>query len=61
MKRLSPVLIAPLEVFTCYFLQGIKEKGDDMRAVYEYLKPEVSGYARRELNADQEPQWRQGK
>jgi uncharacterized caspase-like protein len=48
-------------LFTYYFLKGIKEKGDDMRAVFDYLKPEVSGYARRELNADQDPQWREGK
>ncbi len=48
-------------LFTYYFLKGLREKGDDMRAVYEFLKPEVSGYARRELNADQDPQWRQGK
>ena len=32
-----------------------------MRAVYDSLKPEVSGYARRELNSDQDPQWREGK
>ena len=48
-------------LFTYYFLKGIKEKGLDMRGVYDYLKPEVARVARRELNADQEPQWRQGK
>lgn len=45
-------------LFTYYFLKGIKEKGEDMRAVFDYLKPQVSGYARRELNTDQDPQWR---
>jgi hypothetical protein len=39
----------------------MKEKGSDMKAVYDYLKPEVSRLARRELNADQDPQWLQGK
>lgn len=48
-------------LFTYYFLKGIKQKGDDLRGVFDYLKPEVSGYARRELNADQEPQWRGAK
>jgi len=48
-------------LFTYYFLKGIGEKGYDMRSVFDYLKPKVSGYARRELNADQDPQWREGK
>ncbi|MBI5629672.1 MAG: caspase family protein [Elusimicrobia bacterium] len=48
-------------LFTYYFLKGLKEKGDDMQSVFDYLKPKVSAYARRELNADQDPQWRQGK
>ena len=48
-------------LFTYYFLKGIREKGDDLRAVFDYLKPKVSGYARRELNSDQDPQWRQGR
>jgi hypothetical protein len=48
-------------LFTYFFLKGIKEKGDDFHAVFEYLKPEVSRVARREYNADQEPQWRSGK
>jgi len=48
-------------LFTYFFLKGLKEKGPDMKAVYDYLKPEVSRLARREYNADQDPQWRQGK
>ena len=47
-------------LFTYYFLKGLKEKGDDLRAVFDYLKPEVARVARREYNADQDPQWRQG-
>ncbi|MFI5363706.1 MAG: caspase domain-containing protein [Elusimicrobiota bacterium] len=48
-------------LFTYYFLKGLKEKGDDFHAVFDYLKPEVARTARREFNADQFPQWRQGK
>ncbi|MCR4296306.1 MAG: caspase family protein [Elusimicrobia bacterium] len=48
-------------LFTYFFLRGLKEKGPDFRAVYDYLKPEVSRVARRQYNSDQEPQWRQGK
>ena len=48
-------------LFTYFFLKGLKEKGDDFHAVFDYLKPEVSRVARREYNADQEPQWRSGK
>ena len=48
-------------LFTYYLLKGIKEKGADFRAVYGYLKPEVSRVAREQYNADQDPQWRQGK
>lgn len=48
-------------LFTYFFLKGIKEKGEDLHAVFDYLKPEVSRVARREYNADQEPQWRSGK
>jgi uncharacterized caspase-like protein len=48
-------------LFTYYFLKGLKEKGDDFRAVFDYLKPEVSRVARREYNAEQDPQWRQGR
>ena len=45
--------------FTFYFLKGLQIKKDDIRGVFEYLKPQVSAYARRELNTEQEPQWRQ--
>ena len=48
-------------LFTYYFLKGMKEKGADMKSVFEYLKPEVARVARREYNADQDPQWREGK
>jgi hypothetical protein len=48
-------------LFTYFFLKGLKEKGGDLRAVYDYLKPQVARVARRELNADQDPQWRKGK
>jgi hypothetical protein len=48
-------------LFTYYLLLGLKEKGDDFRAVYDHLKPEVSRVARREYNADQDPQWREGR
>jgi hypothetical protein len=44
-------------LFTYFFLRGMKEKGGDLKAVFDYLKPEVSKIARREFNADQEPQW----
>lgn len=48
-------------LFTVYFLKGLKEKGTDLKAVYDYLKPEVSRVARRQYNAEQVPQWRQGR
>jgi uncharacterized caspase-like protein len=48
-------------LFTYYFLKGLKEKGGDFRAVFDYLKPQVSRVARREYNADQVPQWTKGK
>jgi hypothetical protein len=48
-------------LFTYFLLKGMKEKGGDMRTVFDYLKPEVSRVARREYNADQEPQMREGK
>ena len=48
-------------LFTYFLLKGLKEKGSDMKGVFEYLKPEVARTARRELNSDQEPQWRAGK
>ncbi|MCM2304965.1 MAG: caspase family protein [Elusimicrobia bacterium] len=48
-------------LFTYFLLKGLKEKGPDMKGVFEYLKPEVARTARRELNSDQDPQWREGK
>lgn len=47
-------------LFTYYLLRGLKEKGPDFRAAYDYLKPEVARVARRRYNADQTPQWREG-
>jgi hypothetical protein len=47
-------------LFTYYLLKGLKEKGPDFRAAYDYLKPEVARVARRRYNADQTPQWREG-
>lgn len=48
-------------LFTYFLLKGLKEKGSDMKGVFEYLKPEVARTARRELNSDQDPQWREGR
>ncbi len=48
-------------LFTYFLLKGMKEKGGDLKLVFDYLKPEVSRIARRDLNVDQEPQWREGK
>ncbi len=48
-------------LFTYFLLKGLKQKGADLKGVFEYLKPEVARFARRELNSDQDPQWRQGK
>ncbi len=47
-------------LFTYFFLKGLKEKGADFRAVYDYLKPQVAREARRGYNADQTPQWAGG-
>ncbi len=48
-------------LFTYFLLKGLKEKGADLRAAFNYAKPEVSKVARRQYNADQEPQWQEGK
>jgi hypothetical protein len=48
-------------LFTYFLLKGLKERGADIKGVFEYLKPEVARTARRELNSDQDPQWRAGK
>jgi uncharacterized caspase-like protein len=46
-------------LFTYFLLKGWKEKGPDLKRVFEYLKPEVSRVARRQYNADQVPQWQE--
>ncbi|MBI2387742.1 MAG: caspase family protein [Elusimicrobia bacterium] len=48
-------------LFTYFFLKGLKEKGSDLKAAFEYLKPEVAKVARRQYNTEQEPQWREGR
>lgn len=48
-------------LFTYFFLEGLKKNGDDLRASFDYLKPNVSRVARREYNSDQDPQWREGR
>lgn len=48
-------------LFTYFLLRGLKERGPNVKGVFEYLQPEVVRTARRELNSDQEPQWREGK
>ncbi len=45
-------------LFTYYFLEGLKKEGPDLKAVYEYLKPQVARAARRDDNSDQVPEWR---
>lgn len=47
-------------LFTYFLLKGLKEKGD-LRAAFDYAQPEVARAARRDYNADQEPQWREGR
>jgi hypothetical protein len=44
-------------LFTYFLLRGLREKDGDVAAAFDALKPEVARVARRELNADQEPQW----
>lgn len=48
-------------LFTYFFLKGLKEKGGDLKAAFEYLRPEVAKVARRQYNTEQEPQWREGR
>lgn len=48
-------------LFTYFLLKGLKEKDADFKAAFDYLKPEVAKIARREYNADQDPQWREGR
>lgn len=48
-------------LFTYFLLKGLKENGPDLRKAFDYLKPEVTRVARREYNAEQDPQWRQGR
>ncbi len=48
-------------LFTYFFLKGLKERGSDLRAAFDYLKPEVARVSLLQYNAEQDPQWRQGK
>ena len=48
-------------LFTYFLLKGLKDKNGDFKAAFDYLKPEVARIARREYNADQDPQWRGSK
>lgn len=48
-------------LFTYFFLKGLRDKKGDLRAAYDYLKPQVTRVARREYNADQVPQWSKGR
>jgi uncharacterized caspase-like protein len=48
-------------LFTYFLLKGLRQKGADFKAAFDYLQPEVAKTARREYNADQTPQWRTGK
>lgn len=48
-------------LFTYFLLKGMKEKGANMRAVFDYLKPEVARVSRLQYNEEQDPQWRQGR
>lgn len=48
-------------LFTYFFLKGLKEKGDDLRSAFDYLRPEVARVSRLEYNAEQDPQWSEGK
>lgn len=44
-------------LFTYFLLKGLKASGPDFKAAFDYLKPEVARVARRQYNADQNPQW----
>jgi hypothetical protein len=48
-------------LFTYYLLKGLREKGGDLRAAFDYSKPEVARAARTLYNARQDPQWREGR
>lgn len=48
-------------LFTYFLLKGLQDKGPNLRAAFDYLKPEVAKVARKQYNADQEPQWREGR
>jgi len=47
-------------LFTYFFLEGLRSKGDDFRGVYDALRPRVSRIARRDYNSDQDPQFMPG-
>jgi uncharacterized caspase-like protein len=52
-------------LFTYFFLKGLQSAADekkngriDLSELYDYVKPQVEGVARREYNSDQVPQLR---
>ncbi|HXT00794.1 MAG TPA: caspase family protein, partial [Elusimicrobiota bacterium] len=47
-------------LFTYYLLKGLRETNGDLRAAFDYLKPEVVRQAKTAYNSEQVPQWRQG-
>jgi hypothetical protein len=47
-------------LFTYFFLKGLKEKGE-LRGAFDYAAPAVTKAARRDFNADQTPQWTEGR
>ncbi|HEX4046332.1 MAG TPA: caspase family protein [Elusimicrobiota bacterium] len=47
-------------LFTYFFLKGLKEKGANLRAVFDYLEPLVKRVSLEQDNAEQDPQWRRG-
>lgn len=48
-------------LFTYYLLKGLREKNGDLRAAFDYLKPEVARVAKTEYNSEQVPQWKAGR
>ncbi|MFI5345085.1 MAG: caspase family protein [Elusimicrobiota bacterium] len=47
-------------LMTYLFLKGLREKGANFRAVYDFLEPQVERVARRDYNSSQNPQWMKG-
>lgn len=48
-------------LFTYFLLKGLNDNNGDLRAAYDYLRPQVSRVARLDYNADQIPQWIEGR